>query len=359
MRSLRISTASAAVRVTAALLLAAALAWPGSGSAQADTETPRLSVSEPRAYGYQVGDVAMRRIVVELPRRLHLDEESLPVIGRQGAALSLRSLRRESDASAAGTRLTLWLEYQVFAAPVAPRVYELPALRLRFDGTPRAEELFVESWPVVVAPLAPESAPQRRGLGDLQPDTAPALRDTALERLLIAACATLALGLGAGLALVYFGLPWLSARRRPFMRAYRRLRAARAAPVSAGNWQEACRAIHAAFNETAGQVVFADTVDGFVRRAPRFAPLREDIRVFFMRSQAAFFHTGSRPSTFAADVESGSDRSGRVDRSGEADEPNAATQAGVEGAATGTGAPDFEWLLAFARACRNAERGTA
>ena len=33
--------------------------------------------------------------------------------------------------------------------------------------------------------------------------------------------------LPADLAFVYFGLPWLSARQRPFTRAYRRLRAAR------------------------------------------------------------------------------------------------------------------------------------
>lgn len=362
MRSLHISTASAAVRVTAALSMAVALAcWPSSGSAQGEAEPLRLSVSEPRAYGYQVGDVATRQVVVELPRRLRLDEESLPAIGRQGVALSLRSLRRESDTSAAGTRLTLWLEYQVFAAPLAPRVYELPALRLRFDGKPRAEELFVESWPVVVAPLAPEPAPQRRGLGNLQADAAPLLRDTTVERLLIAACAAVAMGLGAYLAFVYFGLPWLSGRQRPFTRAYRRLRAVRKAPASARNWQDACRAIHAAFNETAGQVVFADTVDGFVRRMPRFAPLREDIRAFFMRSQAAFFHTGSPAAAIADGAEEGGDRSSEsVDHvGGTAAGSTAANRTSPARIAGGNGTSDLEWLLAFASACRNAERGMA
>ncbi|WP_292457176.1 hypothetical protein [Methylibium sp.] len=350
MRSLRISTASVEARVIAAALsLAAALScWPTIGSAQAQPEPPRLTVSEPRTYGYQVGDTATRQIVIELPRRLRLDEESLPTIGRHGPALALRSLQRESDTNTTGTRLTLWLEYQVFAAPVAARVYELPALRLRFDGTPRAEDLFVESWPVAVAPLVPEQAPQRRGLGDLQPDTAPVLRDTGPERLLITGCASLALSLGSYLAFVYFGLPWLSARQRPFTRAYRRLRAGRKAPASKLGWQDACRAIHAAFNETAGQVVFADTVDGFVHRVPRFAPLREDIRDFFMRSQATFFQNGSPLS--AANAE---DRADRADRAGGADGADCADGAG------GAGATERDWLLAFARACRNAERGTA
>lgn len=342
MRSLRTFTASVALRasaatVAAALVLAAALAGlPIVALAQPDSAPLRLSVIEPRAYGYRVGDTALREITIEVPQRLRLDEESLPAIGRHGPALELRSLRREAETSANGTRLTLWLEYQVFGAPVAARVYELPALRLRFDGTPRPEELFVESWPVVVAPLTPERAPQRRGLGDLQPDTAPMPRDTRPEQLLMAACAVSALGLGAYLAFVYFGLPWLSGRHRPFTRAYRRLRAGRKAPVSLQAWQDACRAIHAAFNETAGQVVFADTVDGFVSRAPRFAPLREDIRAFFARSQVAFFQ-GHSPHRNA----------------------NASNAEGAGGPANSADVAERDWLLAFARACRNAERGTA
>ncbi|MBA3596992.1 MAG: hypothetical protein H0W40_06400 [Methylibium sp.] len=375
MPSLRISTASAAARVTAAALaLAAGLAcWPIIGWAQAEPEPLRLTVSEPRAYGYQVGDTATREIVIELPRRLRLDEESLPAIGRHGPALELRSMRREYDANATGTRLTLWLEYQVFAAPVAARVYELPALRLRFEGTPRAEDLFVESWPVAVAPLAPEQAPQRRGLGDLQPDTAPMPRGIGPERLLIAGGATLALCLGGYLAFVYFGLPWLSARKRPFTRAYRRLRAARKAPAPVQTWQDACRAIHAAFNETAGQVVFADTVDGFIRRVPRFAPLREDIRDFFMRSQATFFQSrsGLPLAACAAGADDCADREhlahrahpadlrDRTERAEPAELANRADAADVVDIADVDGPSERQWLLAFARACRNAERGTA
>jgi mxaA protein len=81
--------------------------------------------------------------------------------------------------------------------------------------------------------------------------------------------------------------------------------------------REACRALHAAFNETAGRTVFAGAVDSFVAQVPRFAGLRDDIHIFFERSQAAFY----------AD-------------SAQAQDP----------------APD--WLLAFARACRDAERGS-
>lgn len=318
MRSPRISIASGA-----ALCLAGALAGlPAAAWAQGEPAPPRLSVKEPRAYGYQVGDTATRELIIDLPVHLRLDESSLPAIGRHGPALELRSLRRAAEAGVNGTRLTLRLEYQVFAAPLAVRVYELPALRLRLDGAPRAETLFVEAWPMAVAPLVPEQPSPRSGLGELQADTAPELRDTRPQRALLAACAALAASLGVYLSLVYFGVPWLAGQRRPFTRAYRLLRRGRAAPASPQTWQDACRTLHGAFNETAGQVVFADTVDGFLGRAPRFAPLGEDIRSFFARSQAGFF----------------------------------------EGRAAGSGAAvagERDWLLAFARACRNAERGTA
>lgn len=306
-----------------AVLLAIVLAVaPGTSRAQAEPEPLRLSVEEPRAYGYQVGDTVTRQLVIDVPRRLRLDDSSLPALGRHGPALELRSLGQAAEASATGTRLTLSLEYQIFASPLAVRAYDLPVLNLRFDGTPRAETLRVDVWPVVVAPLVPEVASSRRGLGELQPDTAPVLRDTTPERQLLAACAAVALAVSGYLALVYVGRPWLAGRQRPFTRAYRRLRADRAAPASVQTWQDACRALHTAFNDTAGQVVFADAVDGFLRRAPRFAPLGEDIRAFFARSQAGFFEGGAPQGGAAA-------------------------------------ARERDWLLDFARACRNAERGTA
>jgi mxaA protein len=320
MQSLRTSISKLAVPWLASVLAVA----PAQAQAQAQSEPPsvRLSVIEPRAFGYQVGDIATREVTIELPRDWRLDEDSLPALGRHGPALELRSLRREDESTAAGTRLRLRLEYQVFAAPAAARIYELPALRLRAVGAQSEEERYVEAWPIAVAPLLPEQAAPRRGLGELQPDTAPVPRDTRTERLVLAACAVATLGLGAWLAFVYVGLPWWSRRHRPFTRVYRRLRAGRKLPASVQEWQNACRALHGAFNETAGQTVFADTLDSFFSRAPRFAPLREEVRAFFARSQAAFFQS-------------------------EGPVPDAATPV------------DRDWLLAFARACRNAERGTA
>ena len=305
MRSPRTSIASA-------LFIGAAVLAVG---ARANEPAPlRANVDEPRAFGYRVGDLVTREVLIDLPQRLQLDEASLPSVGRIGHALELRAISRGTEGGAAsGTRLRLRFEYQLFGAPSATRSYELPPLLLRFEGAPRAEELRVDAWPVVVAPLAPEPPSARRGLGELRPDNPPPLRDTGFERDVLRVAAGVCAALLLYLAAVYWGLPWRDRGRRPFSQAYRTLRAQRS-PTESG-W----RVMHAAFDQTAGRVVFAESVDAFVTQAPRFAALRNDIFAFFARSRAAFFV------------------------------PSAAASA----------AGQRDWLLAFARACRDAERGTA
>jgi mxaA protein len=281
------------------LLLAVTLAGAVHGAAlQATTE-------EPRAFGYQVGDVVQRRITVEVPAGLVLDANSLPRPGARGTALELRALRR----TASGERLQLELDYQVFLSPSAVRTLELPTLTLRYDGTPRAQDLRIDAWPITVAPLVPVEVSPRNGLGELQPDAAPPLIDTAVRRTRLWLCAALLAVLSAYLAFVYFGWPWWRAQRRPFALAWRQLN-------PAPPWRQACQLVHAALNQSAGEVLFEHGVDRFTARQRAFAPLKEDIVRFLRLSQREFFE-------------------------GSAHRPE-----------------DAAWLAAFCKRCRDAERGT-
>ena len=301
MRSLRISIASA--------LIAGAL---GVAAAQ-PVASPQLDVSEPRSYGHQVGDVVVREITLGLPAGLTLDDASLPVPGRVSHALELRSLSHDR---APDGRITLRLEYQWFAAPAQARIYELPPLLLRAVGAgPGAptQELRVDAWPVALAPLVPENGLARRGLGDLRPDAPAPLRELRNERLAIAWATVVALLALVWLVVVYLGVPWWGRRGRPFSLAYRQLRANAGVPAA---W----RSLHAAFDRTAGRTLFADGVDDFLRATPRFAPLRAEILDFYARSQRGFFAAAAND---------------------------------------GAAGDDAAWLLAFARACRDAERGLA
>lgn len=292
--------------------------------AQADAAAGlRLRLDEPRAFGYHVGDTVKRQLRIDVPTPLRLDPESLPAIGRQGPALELRSIERREERVANGRRMTVELEYQIFASPTAPRVYELPTFRLRFDGGARAEELRVESWPMVVSPLMPEEVSPRHGLGQLRPDLPTPLAPTVLPRVVVAVATTLALALSAYLGWIYLGVPWWERRQRPFGTAWRTLESERRRG-KLGNDADGCRAVarrlHAALNVSAGRVLFAETVDAFVTGSPQFAPLRGDLLSFFERSGRAFFSPSHGPSA---------------------------------------GSGDLRWLLDFARALRDAERGSA
>ena len=148
----------------------------------------------------------------------------------------------------------------------------------------------------------------------MQPDRAPPLIDSAALRARLWACGAIATVLLAGLSIVYFGLPWRSARRQPFRMAWRALRGLPALPDALA-WRGACRQLHEALNRSAGEVVFEPGLDRFVAAKPAFASLRGDLVRFLQLSRNTFF-------------------------------ADAAQSPG-----------DAQWLLNLARRCLEAERG--
>jgi len=269
---------------------------------------PSADVIEPRAFGYSVGDVLQRRVLLQWPPELTPDLSSLPQTRRPGQALELRAARLEGQ--------TLLLDYQVFLAPTEVRTLEAPPLQLRFAGTAGAEQfLRIDAWPVTVAPLVPLDVSPREGLGEMRPDVAPPAIDTAARRLRLALYAGLLALATVYLLQVYIGLPWWGRRQRPFAQSWRALRGLPDA-ASAQQRRDAMLLLHAALNRSAGAVLFEADLPAFIAAQPRYAPLRDALVDFFRRSHGTFF-------------------------------------AGHE--ATG----DLRWLRDLGRACRDAERGSA
>jgi len=294
-------------------LAAAALAMLSAACAVASPQTLGASSDEPRAFGYTVGDMVSRRIALQVPTGLKLDEGSLPRAGTRGRALELQ--RVVLHKSITGTPESLQLDYQVFLAPREVRVLEMPPIELRFDSPTRPQTLRIDAWPVTVAPLVPVEAPTREGLGEMRPDREPPPIDTAAARTRLAIEGGAMLLLLTYLANVYLVQPWSAQRRRPFGRAWKALSALPAQPDGAQR-RAAFERVHAALNETAGEVLFEPGLARFVAAHPRFAPLREDLARFFTVSRSEFF------------AEKGD-------------------------------AADADWLRAFCRRCRDVERGAA
>ena len=285
-----------------------------SAAAAADSLLTVIPTHEPRAFGYQVGDVVSRTVAVHVPNGLTLDESSVPRPGVIGPAMELRRVARSITAEPGGRRIELTLDYQVFLSPPEPRTLETPTFTLRFDGQPRAQQARIEGWPVTVSPLVPVEVSPRRGLGEWQPDTPPPLIDTTPGRTRLIAYAGAALLLLGYLAHVNLLLPTLSRANRPFMRAWRVLRRMPAGP-SEEQWHASIQRLHEALNLTAGKIVFEPGVDRFIDARPQFTHLRGDLVTFFQLSRRAFFAKGAQESA------------------------------------------DRSWLIGFSRRCRDAEQG--
>jgi len=294
----------------------AALALIACCAQAAAADTLRASTVEPRAFGYHVGDLVERELIVHIPDGVVLDEASLPRPGARGKALELQQVTQQRDSEPGGSRLTLRLRYQVFLAPTEVRTLEIAPFSLGFHGDGREQSLRVDAWPVTVSPLVPLEVSPRDGLGELRPDLPPLPIDTRpAQRRLVAYGVVLLLCLG-WLAQVYLGLPWRSRRQRPFASAWRQLDHLPADSPAAAR-RAAFQRVHEALNRTAGEVVFAHGVDRFVAAQPRYAGLRDELLAFFQQSRREFF----------------------------ADAPAAAN--------------DGRWLREFCRKCRDAERGAA
>jgi mxaA protein len=271
-----------------------ALLAPSVPAAAAEQPSPvtRTEISEPRAFGYVIGDVLTRRIELDAERGVSLDTDRLPKPGRVSSWLELARVTHESSRAGAHTRYTIILTYQLMNAAQELRALVLPALRIPFRTAAGAVFEDVPEYAFTAGPLTPQYVLAREGLEEMQPDIPPQPLSTTAVR------ARLAL-YGAGLcaivlyfAYAYFGLPFFSRSRGPFARALRRVNAAARVGDPQQAMQAAMKAMHGAFDETAGATVFGEQLEGFFAVHERFAPLRPSVERFFAGSREAFFGTG-------------------------------------------------------------------
>src|ERR1700739_2102611 len=106
-----------------------------------------VQTAEPRAFGYTVGDVLERRVLVDRDRDGTVDPASLPRTGRSGRWFQLREAVLLPD----GVRL----RYQIVNTPLQPDRENLPSLRLRVFGPHgRARQADIGPFTVALAPVA-------------------------------------------------------------------------------------------------------------------------------------------------------------------------------------------------------------
>jgi mxaA protein len=264
-----------------ALVAFAPLTWAAAPVAQVQTV-------EPRAFGYTLGDVLERRVIVDTQAPYTLAANALPKPGRIGTWLELRAPELRTIVREGGTRYEIVFTYQLINAPTELKTLAVPDLMLELtDGAKPVREI-VPEFLFTAAPLTPENILARGPLDEMQPDAAPPLLPVATIETRLIAYATAAAAILLFLACRMWGIPFIEASRGPFARAASDVKRLARTPGDTAN-REAIRRIHRAFDETAGRAVFADEVPEFLSHHPGYAALAPDIGRFFDLSRQEFF----------------------------------------------------------------------
>ncbi|MBC7945596.1 MAG: hypothetical protein H7X91_10130 [Burkholderiales bacterium] len=244
-----------------------------------------IFLSEPRPFGYVIGDLVERSITMVVAEPARLQADAIPKVGRYDAWLELRKVDLVSHEDSQSTRYRLTLTYQIMNVVPEVQSIELPPLKLSFDGA-QSFTREITSWPITVAPLTPEFVLARAGLEALRPDRAPSLMDTSAHRLRLWLYAALFFIVLSTYAYSRLGAAWLV--RKPFARACREISKLESSR-SRDAYRAALRAMHRAFDETNGATLFSERVAVFLDKHSRFAALRVEIEQFFALSRDEFF----------------------------------------------------------------------
>lgn len=246
---------------------------------QAQSAIESLEHVPPRSFGWHIGDRFERDIVLRLHPPWRLDTDSLPPPGQHTHWLVLAPASVVERAAGGSTEYRVRLSYQLLGVSPDFEDIALPEVMLRMSDGKDTQQAMIPASRLRVGTITDFEG------HDLRPDRAPALLPQSPLRVD---------AWGGALALALTSLAWLQwgyrlgGRRRPFRGLARRL-AVHGDAWSANAYGDALRAVHGAINETAGQVVFTESLAAFLAAHPRYAGLGPDLREFFARSNAHFY----------------------------------------------------------------------
>lgn len=261
---------------------------------------PIVHVSEPRAFGYFIGDVLTRTVWISVDSDARIDPATVPKPRALNYWLKLQSVSLEETQRGGKRQYKMLLRYQTFYAPLEPRKLQIPSIKLRIvDAQGESGQAVVPSWSFLSSPLReimPEKASDDRG-SLLRPDVSPKPISTAAERTGMTISALVAI---AALALLAHHLavwPFHRRRARPFTRAMRLIAREVGKAPGKGDYRGAFIVLHRAFDEAGRRRVLAADLDRFLAERPEFDPLKPQIERFFAHSAQIFFAddmTGTR-----------------------------------------------------------------
>lgn len=274
--------------MTARLSILLAVAMLVSGPARAAS----ISVTDSRPFGYFLGDIVKRHIIVHAKPGESLDLGSLPRPGPVNYWLELAGANIDESDEGEGKAYRLTLAYQTFYAPLDPRKLTIPGFKLKIDSGTGSHELSVPELEFLTSPLRRLFASQSDKAStatELRPDHMGAALATGRDRTAMLVSGLIALASLIALARHNAWWPFHHRPQRPFTQAARYLRANAERLAGTAGYRAALLRLHRAFDTAAGRRVLSEDVDGFITQHPQFAPLTPEVQRLFAVSRQAFF----------------------------------------------------------------------
>lgn len=273
--------------------------------------------------GYTVGDIIEREVILTIKAPYQLIDTSLPITGYekrykgQLVGIELKSISHVKKESKDKTVHHIKLAYQVFTNNVVAKPASLGPEYLNLINTKDKKELVkyrVPSLSIAVSPIAIFG--QVKIENNMSPFLGPLLMSDAKEKqALKISLAAIVVSL-IGLLYILGKHAWLPRMGGAFAKSYR---AVRKTPDNEEGLKRAVSAVHQALNTTAGMSVFNDNLDAFLHKHPNFHPVKPEIQEFLNLSRHVYFEPSFKPRS--------------------------------------TDNNAHQWLVQFARHCRDCERG--
>ena len=244
-----------------------------------------IEITEPRQFGYVLGDKIDRVFVVESAKNVQLNKEKLK-LGRIDTWFSVVDLR---DLGVSSGKPKFILTYQVINVPEAPSMVEIASrtVHVLADGKPMTVQ--VPKLLVTVAPVTPRLVSNMDGLENIQPDENVGIVsyiNTESRLRLYSLILILPFSL-----LLFCWMPWdkfFKNKNLPFNRGRREMLTL--LKLKQINFEEkSLRIFHNALNKTFKKTIFVEELREVCKQNPSYIPLIEELEYFLRCSQKYFY----------------------------------------------------------------------
>lgn len=245
-----------------------------------------IDVTQPRAFGYYLGDKFQRVVELSLNKPYVLDETRLPKVGKMIPWLRLETPEVDFEETADTNIYRIRLTYQIINIDRDFLDIGVEGHEIGIKNSAATETLNLLIRPVRIraSMIADEKTGPTKNA--LQADATPAIIEKVNHR------ARLFMGLAIlsyiAFLLLTLGLPFMK-QKPAFTNTYHEWRGKGEGDWSAQQYDEALKQTHQAFNKTAGRVVFLEDLDQFLSEHPSFVAQREQIIKFYEHSRDYYF----------------------------------------------------------------------